>query len=318
MNRVLGLILVVIGLGAPLASAADGDQPAPLRQPAAPVVIDGISALAPDDPLATALSIDDVSVTEGNAGSVAAVFTVSLDVASGDQVTVDYATSDGTALAPGDYQSAGGTITIPPGEMSATVTVQVNGDVLDEADETYAVTLSNPVNATIADGSGVGTIIDDDPPPSLSINDVAIPEGNNGNRQATFTVALSSMSGQTVTVEYATADGTATTADLDYLARSGTLTFEAGQTSRNVNVPIRGDIQVEPDETYFVNLSNPTNAVIADDQGLGTIINDDGPPPPPPPPPPPSPPPPPPPPLVQYAKLPPYFGLSEKIRKLIS
>src|SRR5207247_6976276 len=112
-----------------------------------------------------------VSVTEGNAGSVAAVFTVSLDVASGDQVTVDYATSDGTALAPGDYQSAGGTITIPPGEMSATVTVQVNGDVLDEADETYAVTLSNPGNATTAHGTGVGTMIGHNTSPSPSTTD---------------------------------------------------------------------------------------------------------------------------------------------------
>src|SRR4029453_3245109 len=158
MSRVLGLILVVIGLGAPLASAADGDQSARLRHVAAPLAISGISGLTPDEPLA-AVSIDDVTVTEGNGGSVAAVFTVSLDVASGDQVAVDYATSDGTAQAPGDYQTAAGTVTIPAGQTSATVTVQVTGDVLDEADETYAVTLSNPINATIADGSAVGTII---------------------------------------------------------------------------------------------------------------------------------------------------------------
>jgi ribosomal protein L35AE/L33A len=202
------------------------------------------------------LTIDDVTVTEGDGGSVSAVFTVSLDAATGDTVTVDYATSDGTAQAPGDYEPGTGTLTFPPGETSQTVTVQVNGDVLDEADETFSVTLSNPVNATIADGIGVGTIIDDDPAPSLSINDVAMLEGNSGNSQATFTVSLSTASGQAVTVQYATADGTAT-AGSDYQARTGTLTFAAGQMTRNLNVRISGDTQVEPDETYFVNLSNP-------------------------------------------------------------
>ena len=108
MNRVLGLIFVVVGLGAPLASAADGDQPAPLRHAASPLASAASPRRSPTIRFA-GLSINDVSVTEGNAGSVAAVFTVSLDVASGEQVTVDYATSDGTAHAPGDYQSAAGT-----------------------------------------------------------------------------------------------------------------------------------------------------------------------------------------------------------------
>src|SRR4029453_11266535 len=275
MNRVLGLIFVVVGLGAPLASAADRQQSADTRHDgaAASVLLGGIQMFESDAPLA-GLSINDVTVTEGGGGAIAAVFTVSLDVASSEQVTVDYTTSDGTATAPGDYQAVGGTLTIPAGETSQTLTVQVNGDVLDEADETYAVVLSNPVNATVADGSGTGTIVDDDPPPSLSINDVAILEGNSGNNNASFIVTLSSASGQTVTVQYVTADGTAV-AGSDYEARSGTLTFEAGQTTRNFNVRVSGDTQVELDETYFVNLSNPTNAAIADGQGVATGINDD-------------------------------------------
>jgi hypothetical protein len=246
-----------------------------------------------DDDSPPALSIDDVTVTEGNAGTTDATFTVSLSSPSGNAVSVDFATENGTATAPGDYLAASGTLVFDPGQTTESVSVTVNGDTLDEADETYFVNLSNPVNATIADAQGLGTITDDDPLPALSIDDVSVVERNVGNSNATFTVSLSAPSGVVVSVDYATADGTAT-AGSDYQARNDTLTFSAGQTTRTLNVRIYGDTIAEADETYFVNLSNPVNATIADGQGLGTIVNDDGPPPPPPPPPTPPPPPPPP------------------------
>jgi subtilisin-like proprotein convertase family protein len=111
--------------------------------------------------------------------------------------------------------------------------------------------------------------------PTISINDVSMNEGTNDNTEFSFTVSLSAASGQTVTVNYATADGTAT-APFDYLAVGATtLTFNPGETFKLVPVSVNGDTDVEPNETFFVNLSNPTNATISDNQGLGTIQNDD-------------------------------------------
>src|SRR5206468_1343316 len=118
------------------------------------------------------------------------------------------------------------------------------------------------------------TILDDDPPPSLSINDATVTEGNNGNIKAAFTVTLSVPSGRTVTVNYAAADGTAT-APADYTATSGTLIFNPGETNKTVNVQVQGDTLYELNETFTVNLSNPTNATITTATGTGTIINDD-------------------------------------------
>jgi hypothetical protein len=114
-----------------------------------------------------------------------------------------------------------------------------------------------------------------DPAPSLWIDDVSVAEGNAGTATATFTVALLGVRGQTVTVSYATADGTATTADGDYLAASGTLSFDPGVTTLPVTVTVLGDAKVEANETFTLNLSNPVNAPMGDSQGLGTILNDD-------------------------------------------
>jgi hypothetical protein len=116
-------------------------------------------------PPAAKVSIGDVQVTEGNTGvapPTAATFTVSLDAAAATPVSVHYATSDATATAPADYQSASGTVTFPTGVTSKPVTVNVVGDLVDEPNETFHVNLSTPVNATILDGDGLGKIIDDD------------------------------------------------------------------------------------------------------------------------------------------------------------
>jgi hypothetical protein len=99
-------------------------------------------------------------------------------------------------------------------------------------------------------------------------------EGNTGTALAVFTVTLSAPSAQPVTVQYATANGTAT-AGSDYQAGSGTLTIRAGQTTGTITVPVNGDRLGEPDETFFVNLSGATNATIADGQGVGTIADDE-------------------------------------------
>jgi thermitase len=112
--------------------------------------------------------------------------------------------------------------------------------------------------------------------PKLSIADASALEGNKPNgTNLSFPVTLDAGSSQTVTVQYATVDGTAKSGSKDYVSTSGTLTFSPGQTARSFTVRIRGDTTVEPDESFSVNLSNPTNATFADGQGLGTIVNDD-------------------------------------------
>jgi uncharacterized repeat protein (TIGR01451 family) len=224
---------------------------------------------------APSLSINDVTVTEGDTGTVIATFTVSLNNTSVQTITVNYATADGTATAPADYLQANGILTFNPGDLTKTISVTINGDTLNEPSETFFVNLSGAANATIADPQGQGTITDNDAQPALSINDVTVAEGNSGTTNATFTVTLSAPSGQTVTVNYATADGSAT-APSDYQAITTTaLTFNPGETTKTVTVVINGDTTVEPDETFFVNLSGATNATISIAQGTGTITNDD-------------------------------------------
>ncbi|WP_238691541.1 putative Ig domain-containing protein [Xanthomonas campestris] len=222
------------------------------------------------------LSINDVSVNEGNAGTSNATFTVSLSQPAGaGGVSFDIATADGSATAGVDYVASSLTgQTIPAGSSSATFTVLVNGDTLSEPNETFFVNVSNVSGAGVSDAQGQGTIVNDDALPSLSIDDVSVNEGNSGTTTATFTVTLSAASGQTVSVNYASADGTAT-AGSDYVARSGTLTFAPGTTAQGVAITVNGDTAVEPNETFSVALSGVSNASIARATGTGTIINDD-------------------------------------------
>src|SRR6266545_4014263 len=249
-----------------------------LSSPVNATIVDGqgLGTITDDDGF-PALSIGDATVTEGNSGTVNATFTVTLSPASGQTVSVDYATADGTATAPDDYLATGGNLVFEPGQTTRTVEVTVNCDTLDEIDETFTTNLSNSVNATIADGLGLGTIIDDDGP-EISIDDVTVTEGDSGTVTASFLVSLTAFSPETVSVDYATADGSATAPD-DYLATGGNLAFDPGQTTRTVEVTVNGDTLYEPDETFFVNLSNAVNAHIGDGQGQGTITNDDAPPP---------------------------------------
>jgi hypothetical protein len=244
----------------------------------------GEGTILDDEP--TVSIIDAVSSAEGNAGMTAFTFTVTLSDVYDAPVTVAYATADLTndeefyygvtgATAGIDYQATSGTLTIPAGQTSGTITVLVNGDQVVESDESFFVNLSNPTGAGLGTSQAMPTILNDDvPPPSASINDVAVAEGNTGSRAATFTLTLSATSPQPVTIDYATADGTAT-AGSDYQAASGTLTFAPGETSKTITVPVMGDRLAEPNETFVVNLSSPTNATIADGQGVGTILDDE-------------------------------------------
>src|SRR5262249_32983989 len=143
-------------------------------------------------------------------------------------VIVNYHTADGTArVADGDYVPTSGTLTLPAKTSSGTIAVPVYGDFKREADEVFVVDLENPVNASIADGVGLGTIVNDDPVPALRIQNASVPEGNSGVTSAVFNVTLSNPTDQTVTVGYATADSTARVSNNDYQSTSGTLTLPA-------------------------------------------------------------------------------------------
>ena len=130
----------------------------------------------------------------------------------------------------------------------------MQGDILDEFDETFTVDLLNPVNAPIADDQGLGTITDDDAAPGVSVNDISIPEGDVGSTTATFTVALGAPSALPVTVDVTTQDGTATAPD-DYDALATSLLFAPGDTSKTVDVTVHGDTTKEGNETFTLQLS---------------------------------------------------------------
>ncbi len=228
------------------------------------------------------LQFGEVQVTEGDAGSVDAVFTVSLSAASDESVTVDFATLDGTASQGEDYQSVSGSLTFTPGSTSRQVTVPVIGDTTDEpwdgsigASETFLLRFTNLLNAVLdSSDAAVGVILDDDPAPAMSIADVAAAEGDSGQAALVFTVQLASASARQVTVQAATADGTATTGS-DYVAVQQELVFAPGTTSQTFTVLIVGDTEPESDETFQVLLSEPTNATLTDASATGSIVNDD-------------------------------------------
>lgn len=226
------------------------------------------------------LSINDVTQSEGNAGTVIFTFTVSLSSAApAGGVTFDISTADGTASAPGDYASHVLTSqTIPAGSNSYTFDVTVNGDTAIEPNETFFVNVTNVTGATVADGQGQGTITNDDTPPvgSLTIGDVTMVEGNSGVTNFVFTVARSNGSTGAVGVTWTLNNVSTNAADFDTSTFTGTISFADGETSKTIIIPVLGDTTIEGNETFTVTLSNPTGGVtITDGSGLGTITNDD-------------------------------------------
>jgi len=229
-------------------------------------------------------------VTEGNAGNTPAVFTVSLANPASRTVTFRYTTVAGTATPGQDYTSitTAGTGTIAAGQTSTTVSVNVIGDLVDEANETFGLRIFNPSpsDVTIAgttEQTAFTTIIDDDGPVvRVNPTNVNVNEGsNNARTAAAFTVQLSAASPQPVTVTYTL--GSANNANeavrgQDYLssAVTGTLTFPAGTTTQQVPVSIVGDNTDEPNEIITLTLSNANGGSIGTGAvGTITIIDDD-------------------------------------------
>ncbi len=226
------------------------------------------------------VSISDAEITEGNSGTKQLTFTVTRTGGTA-AFNVGYSTQDNSATtANSDYVQEAGTLQFGSGVNSKTLTIAINGDTKYEPTETFFVNLVNPTNgAVVSDGQAIGTITNDDAAPAVaglvSIGDMQVTEGNSGTKQLTFTVTRSGGTAA-FNIGYATVDGTATSADGDYVQQAGTLQFGSGVNSKTFNITINGDTKYEPTEAFFINLVNPTNgAILADAQAVGTITNDD-------------------------------------------
>ena len=219
------------------------------------------------------ISVRDAVVVEGNSGTTQATFVVALSGPASQSVSFSFATSNGTATAGSDYIATSDSLTFAPGEVEKPVVVLVNGDTVDEAQETYFLDISNVQNATVSSHRGTGFIIDDDGP-TISINDISVTEGNSGTKSATFTLTLSGPSVEAIAVRAITSPGTAAAAN-DYNSINLVVVFQPGTVTRTLDVGIIGDTNLESNETFFVNLTESFATTIADGEGECTILDDD-------------------------------------------
>ncbi|HKR61187.1 MAG TPA: FG-GAP-like repeat-containing protein, partial [Pyrinomonadaceae bacterium] len=218
------------------------------------------------------LAISNVSVGES---SINAVFEVSLSSPSSQTVSVRYHTTGGSAVSGADYQVSSGTLIFAPGEIVKTVAVLLVDDIMNEFTETFSLSLHHPVNAAIKKGRGTGSIVDSDPPPTVTLNNVWVVEGNSGTTQANFGPVLSSPSGKLIRLTYSTSDMSAT-AGSDYQAANVSLKIAAGSPSPSISILVNGDTAIEFDETFSVSISNVLNATLTGASATVTIFNDDG------------------------------------------
>ena len=238
-----------------------GEDPRPLSNSPSATVAGPAAAVTPT------VGISGGSGTEGDDSAIA--FAVTLDSAGADTVTVDYATANGTAD-DDDYTATSGTLTFAAGTTSGTITVPIADDDVNEGDETFTVALSNASGATLGTAGATGTIRNRHVAPTASISGGGGKEGDDD--AIAFAVTLDRAAAAAVTVDYATSDGSATAGD-DYTAKSGTLSFAAGETGKTVSVPIGDDNENESDETFTVTLSNASGAVLGTASATGTIEN---------------------------------------------
>ena len=237
------------------------------------------SGICPDPNKSSVVEFASATVDATEAAGTATI-TVKRMLATNTVVSVDYATSDGTAVSPDDYTSQSGTLTFNAGEIEKTIIVPINNDALDEEDvETVQLTLSNPTgDATLGAATSTLNIADDDDLPAVQLSSAAY-SLNEADGEATITVQLSAASGREVTVQYATADGTAVSPD-DYTAIPlTTLTFASGTISQTFTVEVVNDALFEEDEFVGLVLSTPSNATLGTPaSGALTIVDDEAPP----------------------------------------
>ncbi|MFN7285961.1 MAG: beta strand repeat-containing protein, partial [Dolichospermum sp.] len=221
------------------------------------------------------LAVSPTSVSED--GTINLIYTFTRTGSTTNALTVNYSiagtanSSDYTGATPG----TGKTITFAAGSSTATLTIDPTADTIVESNETVALTLATGTGYTIGTTTAViGTITNDDLLPNLNLSaNQTIVEGNTNPQNVTYTVTLSNASTQTITVQYATANGTAIAAS-DYTSTSGTLTFNPGVTSQVINIPILNDSLNEANETFTLNLASPINASLGTAKTATTTITD--------------------------------------------
>ena len=221
------------------------------------------------------------NIPNAQEGGATGQFTVSRTGSTTNALTVSYAIS-GTAVNGTDYSTLSGSVAIPATKASATINIAPVDDSLSEDPETVILQLNAGTSYVVNSQASTATvqIADNDPAPLLTINNVSVLEGGT----AVFTVTLTPVSGRTVSVNFAAANGTAhnglvCTAGTDYLPAGGTVTFAPGTTSQPVSVRTCGDTITEGNETFLVNLSNPVNAKFASRTAAtatGTIVEGPG------------------------------------------
>jgi uncharacterized protein YhjY with autotransporter beta-barrel domain len=226
-----------------------------------------------DDVPSASIAVAPASVSEDGAANL--VYTVTLSQASLTATNVNFAFS-GAATSGTDFAAVANPLVIAAGATSGTITVNPTADATIELDETVVITLGAGSGYTVGAPAAVtGTILNDDLP-NLTINDVAVNEGDAGTTTASFTVSLSAPAGPGgVTFDIATANNTAT-AGVDYVSRSLVAQIiPAGASTYTFDVLINGDLLNEPLERFFVNVTNVSGASVVDPQGRATIQNDD-------------------------------------------
>lgn len=240
------------------------------------VLLDGCDAV----PAQTLLTSNNFTAFESFGGFQAAPGSIDMPVIRvgnlAGAATVEFHTDDGTAIAGKDYVPVSGGFNFAPGDFFTVVSVFMFDDDTTENPETFSLTLSNATGSSPLGNPSAAliTIFDDDQQPQMIIDDAEVTEGNSGTASVDFIVSLNHPSALPVSVQYTTADGSAT-AGSDYQSSSGTVTFAPLQRKQTISVPVNGDVVPEITEMFVVNLSAPTNATIFDSQALGTIHDDD-------------------------------------------
>ncbi|MEB3342084.1 Calx-beta domain-containing protein [Okeania sp.] len=236
---------------------------------------DDVSVLINTTPITVTpkITISDTNITEGNTNKTAN-FPVTLDNPSNQIITVEYTTINETAKVNQDYKLTKGTLTFQPGETQQTIPVTILGDKRDENNETFKLALSRPQNAELQDKQAIGTIVDNDAPPKISISDATVTEGNRGKKKMEFEVKLNNPSDKTVKVNYTTVDGSAKSGQ-DYQKKNGVLTFKPGEKEKKVSISVLGDNKDENNEKFEVKLSRAKNAKLSDKKAVGTIRDND-------------------------------------------
>ncbi|MCU1428285.1 MAG: sulfatase [Actinomycetia bacterium] len=220
------------------------------------------------------VSIGDATIDEGDAGNRAIKFTVSLLHPATGTVNVQYTTVNGSAKSPSDYKATSGTVTFSAGQISKPVMVNVAGDTVAESDETFSVSLTS-ADATVLDGTGIGTIRDDSTSGVvLSVGDASVWEGDSGNVQVTVQVNLSRPPGAPVNGTWSTVALSATSPSDYKIVTAKPFTIPANATSVSFIVALKGDVLAEGTESFRIDVAGVTGATVGGASGFVSILDE--------------------------------------------